>query len=500
MLALAWRYLTGRSVAIDIADRRSPEWPPHPDRVFQALTDAWGTRGEDPDERAALEWLESLAPPHVVAPDGEEAVWQGAAPTVFVPTNDIEGTRRSEYGDKQLALLPRHRKRKGRTFPCMVVGDATCALVWPDADAAAFRTALARLAAQVTRIGHSSSLVRCWLEENPPSATWIPAAPRETPDLHLRVVHPGRLRALTAAYADGAERWRRPPMAPFLPYREATPSGRPRAENAGRMVVLRRIAGAPVSLSSVVALTRGVRRKLMRHATGDGLAMISGHAADGPPLKEAHLGIVPLPFVGAPYADGHLLGLALVMPSDASYERQDGILRALAAALDPDTDALTLPAPGGRTVSFAVEDRAAPPRALRPSTWARGSRTWATTTPIVLDRMPPRRTRDRDAFMRCEIGRACERISLPHPTHVAVGDVSPLVGVPHAAAFPPLPTKSGQRRRHVHAVIRFATPVAGPVILGAGRFRGLGLLRPTADIQLASVELDKAELYAQDAP
>jgi CRISPR-associated protein Csb2 len=29
-----------------------------------------------------------------------------------------------------------------------------------------------------------------------------------------------------------------------------------------------------------------------------------------------------------------------------------------------------------------------------------------------------------------------------------------------------------------HAVIRFAEPVDGPVILGAGRFTGLGLCRP----------------------
>jgi CRISPR-associated protein Csb2 len=33
-------------------------------------------------------------------------------------------------------------------------------------------------------------------------------------------------------------------------------------------------------------------------------------------------------------------------------------------------------------------------------------------------------------------------------------------------------------RALTHAVIRFSEPVAGPVILGAGRFVGLGLCRP----------------------
>jgi CRISPR-associated protein Csb2 len=32
-----------------------------------------------------------------------------------------------------------------------------------------------------------------------------------------------------------------------------------------------------------------------------------------------------------------------------------------------------------------------------------------------------------------------------------------------------------------HLVLYFAEPVAGPVLLGAGRFRGLGLCRPVAE-------------------
>jgi CRISPR-associated protein Csb2 len=33
-------------------------------------------------------------------------------------------------------------------------------------------------------------------------------------------------------------------------------------------------------------------------------------------------------------------------------------------------------------------------------------------------------------------------------------------------------------RQLTHAVIQFAEPVEGPVLLGAGRFLGLGLCRP----------------------
>ena len=68
MLAIAWQYLTGSAVAATVTDREEPEWPPHPDRVFQALVASWGERGGDPDERAALAFLETLGPPELVAP------------------------------------------------------------------------------------------------------------------------------------------------------------------------------------------------------------------------------------------------------------------------------------------------------------------------------------------------------------------------------------------------------------------------------------------------
>ena len=61
-------FLTGRFVATCHNDRRQPEWPPHPARLFSTLVAAWAD-AEEPDaaERAALEWLESQAPPDIAA-------------------------------------------------------------------------------------------------------------------------------------------------------------------------------------------------------------------------------------------------------------------------------------------------------------------------------------------------------------------------------------------------------------------------------------------------
>ncbi|MEO8906365.1 MAG: type I-U CRISPR-associated protein Csb2, partial [Polyangiaceae bacterium] len=64
-----------------------PEWPPSPARIFQALVSG-SARGNTVSERVvqALEWLEGLTPPVVVAP----AVDRGGRVSLFVPNNDAD--------------------------------------------------------------------------------------------------------------------------------------------------------------------------------------------------------------------------------------------------------------------------------------------------------------------------------------------------------------------------------------------------------------------------
>jgi CRISPR-associated protein Csb2 len=66
MLEIEIEYLTG--VARAANDSGSlVDWPPQPDRLFSALVASWATRGGDPIERAALEWLERQPAAQVVA-------------------------------------------------------------------------------------------------------------------------------------------------------------------------------------------------------------------------------------------------------------------------------------------------------------------------------------------------------------------------------------------------------------------------------------------------
>jgi CRISPR-associated protein Csb2 len=76
------------------------------------------------------------------------------------------------------------------------------------------------------------------------------------------------------------------------------------------------------------------------------------------------------------------------------------------------------------------------------------------------------------------IANACTRISLPKPREVIVTQVSAHFGVPPAFNFPRLKRKDGSERCHTHAILVFDEPVCGPVLVGAGRYRGYGACRP----------------------
>jgi CRISPR-associated protein Csb2 len=86
---------------------------------------------------------------------------------------------------------------------------------------------------------------------------------------------------------------------------------------------------------------------------------------------------------------------------------------------------------------------------------------------------------------------ACRNVGLPKP-EIVVADKHPAVeGIPSAYPSGKAPAWMRWRlpsalasRQLTHAVIRFAEPVAGPVILGAGRFVGLGLCLPLDDVEI----------------
>jgi len=466
MLAIAWQYLSGRLVATDLASREEPEWPPHPDRLFLALVAACGQSGGLKGGWEALEWLERQRPPRMVLPS---QTTKGAKNPVFVPANDVEGSK--------IAILPEYRNKSKRFFPSMYIGDEPCMLIYPDADPGHHRPALEAICRAVTCIGHSRSLVRVWLENHPPEPTLVPDPPANTL-CHLRTPYPGRLQSVEEAFREK----RRPDLSIVVPYGPPVQQQGPSGDFLPMMWILRRTSGAPVTLVSTLSMTEALRGALMKAADGnpEWFQLISGHGPDGGVLDAPHLAFLPMADCGHQHADGHLLGMAGAFPRDVS----EGMLvdfrfRVLPRLFETGAMAVRIYAGPLGEMTLAQEDRPVPPSVLRNETWTLADSTWATVTPMVLDRQPPRRHQDIDGWTIEQVCAACQRQGLPRPEEVLPLKVSPVQGVPAANAFPPLLRRSdGGRRWHTHVKLRFPYKVTGPLLLGAGRYRGYGMFRP----------------------
>ena len=217
--------------------------------------------------------------------------------------------------------------------------------------------------------------------------------------------------------------------------------------------------------------------------------VVSGHTPDGRPTRLAHLAIAPLAFAGFPHADGRVLGFALIPPPgttlDGIERLHDAFERVASYRPDEERRVLELGGPplNGPLHLAPAPDEGLRKRSLSPDPYLEASSVWASATPIVLDR---HLKRSDDAKIRELVARACENAGVPRPDpdRIQVGKHSAVEGMPPArrlAGEPPWTRwkapESLQTRPLVHAIIDFGRAVPGPVLLGAGRFTGLGLCR-----------------------
>ena len=278
------------------------------------------------------------------------------------------------------------------------------------------------------------------------------------------------------------------------------------------MIVLEASPGPRLGLTATRGVCRALRRALMsRFESGAVPRWLSGHEADGQPSSSAdgHLAIVPLAHVGRREADGHLLGVGLVLPRSTPNDELAAILGP--ALWDQETGKSTaLKLRLGRLGEWSLRQRDGfdeHPKSLNAETWgaglsAREYRVWSSVTPVVLDRFPKAdRSKDAGAW-RDEaavlIERSCERVGLPRPAAIDIGTTSWVHGVPRAVpkrrparghggleaalgdGFPPGDPAKGRNaaRPQVHVRLEFEESVRGPVLVGAGRFGGYGFFRP----------------------
>jgi CRISPR-associated protein Csb2 len=162
------------------------------------------------------------------------------------------------------------------------------------------------------------------------------------------------------------------------------------------------------------------------------------------------------------------MGLAVLLPKSIDPETRKIILQACRKLKE-----IHLPAPLG---TWQVEMLSEEPLAdtLRSKSWTGPAKRWSTVTPVLLDRFPKKKGPSVEEILRT----SCQRAGLPEPVSIEHSPFSKLTGVVPVNEFCLTRRKDARPRWGVHTTLEFDQEILGPVLVGAGRFFGLGLFKP----------------------
>ena len=548
-IAIEVNFLTGRYVATAHHDREQSEWPPHPARLFSTLVAEWaGVEEPDQLEREALKWLEAQAPPEISA----SAATARKVVAHFVPVNDARLVERNLYARKFAAInavfegketekivkilnnernveiltkptrpnksaivaaqnmLPERHWKKGkqqRFFPSMAPDEPRVVYTWNAYPRSNLCKVLDQLLCRITRLGHSSSLVSCRVVFDPPSANLVPSSSGIE---SLRNVQVGQLEELKKHY--DRHQGVRSRSLPYtsVRYGPALASLRPepkQANTAGDWIVFefdQRSRFFP--MTETVSLAAAMRSAIFCYTDNPIPEGISGHDPFGAPTTTPHVAFLPLPYIGFEHADGRLLGFAVSIPKTLDHFSRQALLTAIGnweKSTDKPNNLIVTLGPQGvlRMSRLRVNSTMA---SLMPSVWRGPSCQWVSATPIALPRHPGQMKHGSQnarakAWSKAHamIEAACTHVDLPKPSRVELAFSPFITGSYPATPFPPFQqnNRNGKRikRQLIHALVEFNFPVAGPLVLGAGRFLGLGLMRPVQVKKGESSYMDKTD-------
>jgi CRISPR-associated protein Csb2 len=525
MLAIKVEYITRVCMATRHNDpsRSTPEWPPHPDRLYSALVAAAAQAQYDqghqsssfiPEEsKCALQWLAQQGPPDIAASDARLR----SAPKVYMPTNPHtdEVWQKPKAGKPPVpkewfdlkTLLPVHRKKAELAVPAVTPDDPAVYFVWHQADPRepldllpdGPLSVLQNICGNVTYLGRSRSLVRACIVDDPPRAAFVPDPVGQ---IQLRVPGADRIEYLIGKYdRDGGK----PEPSPPRRYRR-TDSIQRRIEPAhtifDRMYIFKPKEGAPcLPIEATLKITRLFRKAVIRciydeiYASadrGEGSPdlqdlldcnrkippILSGHDLDSTVTEQPHVAFAALPFVDrfVRNADGEIKGLAVLIPANPS----DQALQMLAAALlRLQKNGLGIPGIGTWQLAEVPADDP-PIKALDTTTWSGPARVWATVTPMVFGHFP-KKTNGGELHIILDSLRMID-IDPDLVAEITVERHSPLHGVPPSWQFKTRLSRKPKKKEppHIfrHVTIQFKRDVQGPIVLGCMRFFGLGLMRP----------------------
>ena len=511
-LLIAVRFLDGRYHGREDRFDGADGWPPSPGRLFQALV-AGAARGAtlQPDDIRALKWLEGLDPPRITAPPAR----RGRGVRLFVPNNDLDAVGGDPERVSEIRVPKSWR-------PCYFDADDPVLYLWDFESGSTEAARICDVATRLCQLGRGIDMA--WangqvldrdaaevLLASHPGAVRTPAGGGET-----AAPHPGtldslvdrhrrkreRLRTVRAGRGKSLQLFTQPPKASFRHVGYDTPPRRLHFE-------LRGLEGgfAPRPLAAAAPLLTGLRDAAVRRLQDSLPAkatvferLVIGRGAGARDVAR-RVRLVPIPSIGAQHTDPSIRRIMAEIPADCPV-RVDDLEWAFAGLRphDPQTGEVW----PGSTVSTddaRMADRFAEPAVV-----------FRSMTPVALSDAQRRRigaagektAKERKQEERQAAGAVVQALRhagiRARPTEIRVQrEPFQRRGV-RAELF-----AAGSRfSKHAlwHVELRFVEPVRGPVVVGDGRFCGLGLMEPITHYDAVLVfELDtRTRMGLQDRP
>ena len=502
-LLLTLRFYDGRYHGL-------PDWPPSPARLFQALIAgiASGTALES-DDVEALEWLESLAPPAIAAPK----VMRGQGYLHYLPNNDLDAVG----GDPR--RMSKIRTAKKTIRPMLFDAGAPLLYVWFfDSSDEMLAGRICTIAERLYQFGRGVDMA--WAQAE---VLDIKEAERRL-DEHGGTLHrptesnsgvlqacpgPGSLKSLIERYKAMGKRFRSENTGKKTQYAFTQPP-KPRFRQVAYdsppallLYDLRHLAKTsefqPWPLTGIARLTEAVRdaaAERLAAALPDKAACIErvfGRVRDLSAADKAQrIRIAPLPSIGHPNAESSIRRVLVEIPPNCPLPVDDlkWAFSGLHLGSDPKTGEIQDDSP---PMLIEADDWRMPDHYGVERNGKQTFHLWSTVTPVAL---PERAARRRsDPARRNETAKdAKERLAEETRAAGAVRQALRHAGIETAVAavrvqrepfrargaraeeFARATRFSGHRLWHVE--VAFTAPRDGPILIGDGRYLGLGLMAP----------------------
>ncbi|MPZ46618.1 MAG: type I-U CRISPR-associated protein Cas5/Cas6 [Betaproteobacteria bacterium] len=498
----------------------SGDWPPSPARLFQALVAGAARGGLSPSDQEALGWLETLPPPLIAAPS-ERA---GQSFGFFVPNNDLD----SVGGD--VRRIGKIRTSVKRMRPRMFSPERPFLYAWVFENNEENRSqanVVAYMADRLYQLGRGVDMAWAVGEVIEPveldrrleaytGAIYRPNDGRE--GITLDCLERGSLDSLCKRYQATGHR--------FTPTGQGkrlfTQAPKPRFQAVSYNSPITHLlfdlrdtvkAGSPFApwpLARVVELVQTLRGRVDAEGTPEpgatrrlwdtlpdqrgeiSSALIGRNATEAD--KHRRVRILPLPSIGHAHVNRDIRRVLVEVPPNCPL-RKDDISWAFSG--------LEIASTGDETTRELLSNTQLVPAVDRSMLEHYGlgsgesARVWRSVTPLALPEGAGRR-RIEAARLRAEAKDGPERLAEHQCATGAVLHALRHAGVRASATSVRMqrepfeakelrveffsPGTRFAKERLWHAEITFATPVQGPLVLGDGRYAGLGLMRPVASV------------------